>query len=359
MKAVTRILLAACVLALAAAPARAQVPQAWRTDVPCSTATPGGAAPAEVSYHPRMMEVAGCPAARCIGLPDGRRVCSCGADTLVVTRVDDDGRLLNEWTDENWDRSIDPYSLSVTRADLDGDARPELIVALFVPVDQRPEGRTYSVRIVDGADPARPPVRLLADEYSPHGSLMRPAGGGPCRVLATRWQRLRHPRRGEGTYLVGQWMHYRAGRLEHDRDRPVVVRSRETLRGEPGLGPLADLRDPLVQPWEGIALWLPPRDGDAMRGTVLQVRADTVDLLVTPRRLLQLYDFGVRESVPGDKGRTFWLVDRATGRPYPSGYASGDPGWLRGEPVEIIHHRDDREAVHLIVVGPEASNELR
>lgn len=354
---VIRILLAACVLALAAAPVRAQSAEAWRTDVPCSTATPGpGDVPAQVSFHPRMMEVAGCPAARCIGLPDGRRVCSCGADTLVVTRVDDDGRLLSEWTDENWDRSIDLYSLTVTRADLDGDARPELIVALSVPTEQRPGGRRYSVRIVDGADPARPPVRLMIDEYSPHGSLVRPAGGGPCRVLATRWQRLRGPNRAEGTYLVGQWMRYRAGRLEHDPDRPVVVRSRETLGGEAGLGPLANLRTPHAQAWEGIPLWLPPRDGDPMRGTVLQVRADTVELSMTPQRIVQLYDSGVPYSVVAGVSHTFWLVDGATGRPYPFGYVSGDPDWLRGAPVEIISHRDDREAVHLVVVGPGASN---
>jgi hypothetical protein len=150
-------------------------------------------------------------------------------------------------------------------------------------------------------------------------------------------------------YLVGQWMRYRDGRLEHDPERPVVVRRLlNSFEREAGGAPLAHLRD-RAEAWDGLPLKLPPLAG-RLRGTVLEVRGDTVAVPVTPQRTLELFDFGVTSADP-DGARTFWLVDAATGRPYPPGYASADSTWLRGAPVEIMHYRDEVEAVHLVVVG--------
>jgi hypothetical protein len=349
-------LLALCAIVLfAGAPAAAQpaaTSMAWRTDVPC---TAGRNPVLTVADTPRAASVPGCVRAHCIALPDGRRVCACTGDTTVVVRVEQGAGTVHEWP-ADYGLSGSAESLRAMHGDLDADGTPELIVAEWMDMSNGLGIRYYRLSIINGADPARPPLRVNVDDFAPDGSFVRPAGGGTCWLLATRWTELRDPRRGEGMYFTGQWMRYRDGRLEHDAHRPVVVRRLlNSFRPweVPG-GPLAHFRDRRAEAWSRFPAVLPPLAG-RMQGRVLRVRGDTVELSMTPQRILGLGGFGEVLSGPSGETSTFWLVDATTGRPYPRGYESADPQWLQQASATIRTYRDEGRVVHLLIVGPEPS----
>lgn len=346
---IIRLFILAGISLLAATPAvgQASASMEWRTDVSC---TAGRNPVLRVAGASVETAVPGCVRARCITLPGGRRVCACTGDTTQVIRVMADGRTLHGWA-ADYSLAGSEESLRAMTGDLDQDGRPELIVSEWMDMSNGLGIRYFRLAIFSGADPSRPPLRVNVEDFEPDGSFVRPAGGGTCWLLATRWTELRDPRRGEGMYFTGQWMRYRGGRLEHDLDRPVVVRRllNSFRPWEVAGGPLAHFRDRRAEAWAGLPLKFPPLAG-RMRGTVLEVRGDTVAVSMTPQRTLELSDFGVTIADP-DGTRTFWLVDAVTGRSYPPGYASADFTWLRGAPVEIMHYRDEVKAVHLVVVG--------
>jgi len=349
-------LLFACVLALVAAPAAAQPSassaQAWRTDVPCTA----GRRPALVMADTAVAaEVPGCIRASCITLPGGRRVCSCTGDTTIVFRVEEGGRVLQEWpANRSWMTLV-----RVLQGDLDGDGHAETIVNEAVDFGNGLGVRYDEVHIIDGRDPTRAPVVLALEDYEPEGSFVRPASGGECRLIVTRWQEMREPRRGRGTYFIGQWMRYRDGRLEHDPDRPVVARrllnSFENARGSTPGEPFAHLRHRDAQAWTANpAGSLPPlagRQAAVIRG-LHGARRSSLEVALasggTERYRIGL-DFGADFSQT-----TTWLVDGATGRPYPRAYLPADGDWLTGARVTLARYDDGGgERVNLLIIGPQ------
>jgi hypothetical protein len=352
---IVRLLLLAGITLSAAAPLAAQ-PSAsaasWRTDVPC---TAGRNAALTVADPSVATTVPGCVRARCIALPDGRRVCSCTGDTTIVMRVMADGRTQHEWP-ADYGMAGSAESLRVMRGDLDADGRPELIVSEWMDMSNGLGIRYYRLSIFSGADPSRPPLRVNVDDFDPRGSFARPAGGGPCRLIATRWTELRDPRRGVGMYFTGQWMRYRAGRLEHDLERPVVVRRLlNSFRPweVPG-GPLAHFRDRRAQAWSGPVAMLPPYAA-TRAGMILRVRADTVDVSI-PHHGITIFAYVGAQGYSDDDGNSVGalLVDGATGRPWPRGYNPA-PDWLRRAPVTIRRYEGDGQIVHLLIVGEQST----
>lgn len=346
-------LLASCALASVAAPAAAQPSTSagsWRTDVSCAA----GRNPAiVVADTAREATVPGCARAYCIGLPDGRRVCSCTGDTAIVTRVDEGGRTVHRWP-ADYSHAGSPGSLRAMRGDLDGDGRPELIVSEWMDMSNGLGIRFYRLSVFSGADPSRAPLRVEVEDFTADGSFVRPARGGTCRLLATRWTELRDPRRGEGMYFTGQWMRYRGGRLEHDPDRPIVVRRLlNSFRPwqVPG-GPLAHFRDRRAEAWSGVPAILPPLAA-TRTGSIMRVRGDTVDVALTPHDT-EVFTYVGAQGYGDDDGNTVssLLVDGATGRPWPRGYNPA-PDWLQRTPVTIRTHRGEGQIVHLLVAGAE------
>lgn len=340
---------------LAAAPAAAQ-PSAvrpWQTDVSCAA----GRNPAlAVADTPVAASVPGCARAHCVVLPDGRRVCACTGDTTLTVRVEADGRTVHAWPADG-SLSASPASLRVMQADLDADGRRETIVSEWLDTSNGLGIRSYRLSIFDGAHPDRAPLRVSVDDFSPRGSFVRPANGGGCRLLATRWTELRDARRGEGMYFTGQWMRYRDGRLEHDPERPLVVRRLlDSFRPweVPG-GPLAHFRDPRAQAWSGVPAILPPLAG-TRTGTIMRVKHDTVDVAITPHNI-EVFEHVGSPGHGDDDGNTVstLLVDGATGRPWPRGY-NPRPDWLQLAPVTIRTYREEGRIVNLLVVGPEPSS---
>jgi hypothetical protein len=349
------ILLSIALLAAVPVAAQPSASAAWRTDVPCST---GRNPPLALSDTAADARVAGCVRSQCVALRDGRRVCTCLGDTTTVLRVEEGGRVVQEWPADY--SSGYGGSLRVLTGDLDGDGRAETIVSDLVDMSNGLGIRYYALHIIDGRDPARPPVVAALDDYDPEGSFVRPAGGGPCRLIATRWNELREPRRGSGMYFIGQWMRYRDGRLEHDPARPVVARrllysfadTRFTTRG----APFAHLRHrdaqarPDVDPWSLLPLM--GRQAGTVRG-VHGSNRDSVEVALASGQTVRYrlgQDFGGEDTF----GTTWtWLVDGATGRPYPREYTPSNRTWLDGAPVRIISYSDgDGRTVHRLIIQP-------
>ncbi|HEV3052432.1 MAG TPA: hypothetical protein VGX50_19120 [Longimicrobium sp.] len=355
-----RILLAACAFALTAAPAAAQSSSAasWRTDVPC---TAGRNPTVRVARAADSARVAGCVRAYCVALPNGRRVCTCTRDTTIVVRVEQGGRTAHEWP-ANYSMAGGSQSLRAMEGDLDGDGRPELIVSEWMDMSNGLGIRYHRLSIFDGAHPERAPLRVNVDDFTPEGSFVRPAAGGPCRLIATRWTELRDARRGEGMYFTGQWMRYRDGRLEHDVERPVVVR-RLLNSFRPWAvsgGPLAHFRDRRAEAWSGVPAILPPL-ATTRTGSLMRVRDDSVDVALTPHDI-QVFSYVGAPAYGDDDGNmvSSLLVDGATGRPWPRGYNPADPAVWQRAPVTIRTYREEGRIVKLLVLGtPPAANGTR
>lgn len=155
-------------------------------------------------------------------------------------------------------------------------------------------------------------------------------------------------------YFTGQWMRYRGGWLEHDPDRPVVVRRLlDSFRPweVPGR-PLAHFRDRRAEAWSGVPVIVPPL-AQTRTGSIMRVRDDTADVALTPHDV-QVFGYVGAHSWSDDDGNMVGspLVDGATGRPWPRGY---DPAsdWLQRAPVAILTYREEGRIVHLLVVGRE------
>jgi hypothetical protein len=84
------------------------------------------------------------------------------------------------------------------------------------------------------------------------------------------------------------------------------------------------------------------------------VKDGNVDVAITPHETEVFYVPGTPHQGADGIHTTHWLVDRATGRPYPPGYEAADPRWLQLAPVEIVTYRSEWETVNLLVVGTEA-----
>ncbi|HEX6039572.1 hypothetical protein [Longimicrobium sp.] len=325
---------------------------AWRTDVPCTQGRNPALAVSDTSVG---TQVPGCVRAECVTLPNGRRACSCTGDTIITVRLEENGRVVHEWPSDH-SMSGSPQSLRALTGDLDGDGHAETIVAEWQDMSNGLGIRYYELRIFDGRDLARAPMRIAVRDFEPDGSFVRPAAGGDCRLIATRWQELSEPRRGEGMYFVGQWMRYRDGRLEHDPDRPVVVRrllnSFENARGSTPGAPFAYLRHRDARAHAGHGIPAPPRLTRTEDGTFLRVRGDTVSLDLPPD-VVSGHTLG--DFYRDDDGWIFttWLIDGATGRPYPAGYQPSDERWLDGHPVRLATHSDGQgRTVYFVVAHP-------
>lgn len=352
---ILRVFILVGIVSLTAAPAAGQAAASvgWRTDVPCAAGRDPSLVVADTSVE---TAVPGCVRARCVPLPDGRRVCSCTGDTAITMRVEADGGTLHAWP-ADYGMAGSANSLRVMRGDLDADGTPELIVSEWMDMSNGLGIRFYRLSIFSGADPARPPLRVSVDDFAPEGSFVRPARGGPCRLIATRWTELRDERLGEGMYFTGQWMRYCDGRLEQDLQRPVVVRRLlNSFRPweVPG-GPLAHFQDRRAEAWSGPFAVLPPLAG-SRTGSIMRVKHDTVDVAITPHDIEVFGSVGA-PAYSDDDGNTVstLLVDGATGRPWPRGYNPA-PEWLQLAPVTIRTYRDEGRIVHLLVVGPEPSS---
>lgn len=329
----------------------------WRSDVSC---TAGRNAAMTVAGEPVEAQVPGCFRAFCTQLADGRRVCNClkdaeGDDAREWMRVEEGGRVVNEWPTSSSHAGSDWFR--VLGGDLDADGKPETVVAQLRTVSNGLGVEYWSLTILDGRDPARTPLRAEVEDFDPSGSFVRPREGGSCRLLATRWDALRDPRRGPGMYLIGQWMRYEDGRFLHDTARPVVARrllfsfDRSDVAG----APFTHLRDRRAETLaSGRIADLPPLAGSA-HGTIRAARGDTLEVVLESGRTLR-YPGWPGEPVPGylpdGSVMAVWLVDALSRRAYPAGYFPADPAVLEGKGVTLRVYETYGSETHLLLLGP-------
>jgi hypothetical protein len=191
--------------------------RAWRRDVPCG----------RVLDAPRAVAKPGCAAAACVASA-ADEVCVCKDATsgdlrLGVARGD---RAVTSWPVEPM--LGEPTAFRVTRADLDGDGRDELIVAVLDVVSNGMAVQSWTTCVLDGRDSSRPRACVATDDVPfltlPTRAPRAAKGARTCRLLAARWRWGSEPRRGDGLYLVGRWLGYRDGVLAADPQPPVVAR---------------------------------------------------------------------------------------------------------------------------------------
>jgi hypothetical protein len=243
-----------------------------------------------------------------------------------------------------------PLWLDAHAADLDGDRRPELVIA--VPLDRRNRLSFEQTRVfvVDG----ELVTRLDVEQWGP-GSLL--AAGDRCELLATAWDDFTPPLEGVGMYFIGRPVAYAHGALVPRGD--IVVRRMRTHFHVSVLFE-SDFERPLLPaaPAEWLstdASWWhePPRDvgyrvtlhGDYARGTIVDVepRKGGVALVVA-------LDRGERVVLDPDDGDIKphdapWPLDSIvwapTGGLLPPGYVPAEPARWIGARVVIDRYSND------------------
>lgn len=200
---------------LGAARGASAAADAWRGDVPCG----------RVLEAPREVARPGCAGAACIAAPDATEVCACkeasGDLRLAVTRP---GAEVARWPIEPMLGEVTAFRVAL--ADLDRDGHEELVVSVLDEVSNGMAVQSWTTCVLDGRDPSRARACVPANDVPFLSMATRPARAAKtdCRLLAARWRWGSESRRGDGLYLVGQWLAYRDGALQPDPRRPVIAR---------------------------------------------------------------------------------------------------------------------------------------
>lgn len=257
-------------------------------------------------------------------------------------------------------RLEDRTGFEVREADLDGDGRPERIVATRTAVSNGLCVSTWTVAVFGAG--ASEPVLLDVHDYG-LGSLVARDGSAGCDLLVTRWASLRDARLGRGEYLTGR--RFRPSDGELVPVGPLLVRRRR--------GDIEELWDEAWRPTTARALVHPdaerwPGDvhaGEAVvgerRGTIVAVRPPEpeLDADAEPTFLVRLDD-GEELVLPHlsalaleDDPTSAWARLVARGVVLPDGYwpASAERRW-RGREVALRTVRGPWSTWNLLEIDP-------
>ena len=252
----------------------------------------------------------------------------------------------------------DDERLTLTRVDLDGDRRDELVIAAPIEIRNHLGWRFTRVVVVGDAGV----VQLDAAQWGV-GSLVDNGAGG-CDVLATSWESLRHPVDGDGMYLVGRPMEYAHGELVPRGDL-VARRMRRRLYWDDG-----ELEHPAEWLSDPSATWWPElgpeqRVRDHHDGTVANVHVVDGSVVLDIDLMNQTrvrFDPGLvgDDDVPArDTARLDRLGWAPTSALLPEAFVPADPSRWIGAKVIVTDENDeddwatpDAHNMHTVWISP-------
>jgi FG-GAP repeat len=161
--------------------------------------------------------------ATCLSATATVTICEEIADTVGVTiSVRRGDRELRRW------RGADGISFQrnfrVLVADLDGDGVDDIAIATHNETGNGMAISYWTVCAVDGKSLTAPPACVDVEDYGSVSYFIKGPGSAGCLLLQAEWRRGKEPKRGEGLYLVGQWLRYDRRRFVGEPSRPLIAR---------------------------------------------------------------------------------------------------------------------------------------
>ncbi len=281
-------------------------------------------------------KVDGCARASCTQQGD-LRACKCVTEEGTFVAVSLHGRKVGAVSVSAFLGQTDDFEVS--RGDLDGDGRAEVVVASRDTTSSGVAVSRWTVAILDGRPLAdghadKAPVAFGVDDF----------GDGVVRrdglLMLPEWQN----ERTGGLSLVGRPFRYEHGALLPDARSPVVRRRlvqsfEEERNSDLGAGSARGVGRP--------GKWLSDSRAQGAatepRGAVVE-KARIVGAGITNERLMLVTRAGLKVRVlSASSGQGVRLGDAATGRLYPPGYRPADPDALSGRHATIAKSTDGTE----------------
>lgn len=299
---------------------------------------------------PQPAEIGGYHKGHCVALRNRIRICKLVSDNADVFLVEKEGKALGTWHSQAFLGATEEFE--VLQGDLDGDRKPELIVAnhdgtgvgMGIPV--------WTIAIFPDSDfrSFQLPLTFSVKEYGSFGTFV-PANGR-VNILTTNWISATDPRRGEGMYLVGQWWRYRSGELVPLNRNTIARRYLFSFERERGNTYTSDRK-----PYQ----WLTNRSATAVTtefitGVSTSSKRGVIQSISTPEKSssravkIAFQPDGEQTSTlvyPRDdddyESRELFVGDEVSGRIYPIGYLPLDPEkWLTGKRATLRTYDDKR-----------------
>jgi hypothetical protein len=166
-----------------------------------------------VAEAPKAATVEGYEQGHCVALRNRFRVCKVLSESDALFLIEKEGKTLGTWRANTYVGETQDFK--VMRADLDGDRKPELIVANRDSTSVGIGISVWSIAIFPDTDfrTFEPPLTFSVKEFGTYGNFV--STGRRLNILTTDWFSGVDPKgkRGEGLYLVGQWWRYQRGAL--------------------------------------------------------------------------------------------------------------------------------------------------
>jgi hypothetical protein len=200
-----RLLAAACLAAASAVAAQDRL-------------CPSGPAAAE----PQPATVPGCANAQCTAVGD-ETLCTCQTASGHRYERRRGAQLVQHWPTEV-SPLMGPAAFEVRQADIDGDGRPEWLVARLQGMSNGLGVSYHTLCVLWPQGRPRAPLCREVEEWRSLTVWVQEAGRAACSLVSASWQPGREPGRGPGTYAVGRFYRVQGSGWQLAADRPPVSR---------------------------------------------------------------------------------------------------------------------------------------
>ena len=291
----------------------------------------------------------------CVALRNRVRVCKVLSETDALFLIQKEGKTLGAWGANTYLGETGDFN--VMQGDLDGDRKPELIIANRDSTSVGIAVSVWSIAIfADGNFKSfQPPLTFSVKEYGNLGTFV--SNAGHLNILTTNWVSGTDPKgkRGDGLYLVGQWWRYHRGELV-PLPRSIVARRYLLSFERERLATLESDRIPYQ--------WLVNRNAESIstdfitgpgNGSKRGVIESVSKVEESPYRIVKIVfkpDGGqALEFIYPNENENGPFVDRylgdtASGRIYPERYLPSAPEkWLTGRRATLRTYNDNRTEI--------------